>query len=66
MYKVGQKVVLSPKGLFKWSDGLDKSNPKGKQGVVTRIDEEDFGWFHVRWENGRDNCYEDGDLDVIE
>ncbi len=66
MYTKGQTVKLSEKGVFKYARALDKSNPTDVLGFVEGLDPYDSEWWFVTWENGYKNCYQNGDLIVVE
>lgn len=68
MLKVGDRVKLSEQGIKKWCfDDFDVENPKGSFGTFVRPfgGSDDF-LYEVLWDNGLENDYQEGDLDVVE
>lgn len=59
MLKVGTKVHISSLGKLKYSNS--RSNPHRLKGEVVRVG---MGRYSVKWSNGRQNIYGDGDLEV--
>lgn len=58
--KEGTKVRITELG-FDWYGECD-SNPKGITGVVEYSDAYDGFIYHVNWDNGHSNSYEEGTL----
>lgn len=71
MYTPGMKVKINKEGHDKY--GKSFMNPVGKLGVVIErpsflraTDELNKEWSWVRWQDGVENSYEAGMLDVLE
>ena len=63
-FAVQDIVVINEKGHQEYGEG--SGNPKGINGVVTElIDDEGFK-YKVKFSNGTENTYEDGTLDLVE
>jgi len=63
-FAVQDIVVINEKGHFEYGEG--QGNPKGINGVVTElIDDEGFK-YKVKFSNGAENTYEDDTLDLVE
>jgi hypothetical protein len=63
-FAVHDIVVINEKGHQKYGEG--SGNPKGLNGVVTElIDDEGFK-YRVKFSNGAENTYEEDTLDLIE
>lgn len=66
---IGAKVTIDSKSIFYRSTW--NRNPVGIVGVVVAIfdedeeGEEDEVWWKVKWSNGEDNTYQDGDLKIL-
>jgi len=60
-FKVGDKVMIAKSSEYY---GVSESNPAGIEGTVTLSRETDFMGFsyEVKWSNGRQNSYKEGDL----
>jgi hypothetical protein len=59
MFKVGDKVMISPSSEY-FTDL--PGNPKETEGTVTRVVPYDDHSFGVTWDNGHDNSYRASDL----
>ena len=63
---IGAKVTIDSKSVFY---AHSYRNPSDITGVVTGIaaedEEEDEIWWRVKWSNGENNTYQDGDLKVL-
>lgn len=59
---LGAKVTLDPKSRF-WRFNTE-SNPRGMVGRVVGVTSNGSAFF-VRWSNGEENGYRQGDLKVL-
>lgn len=59
---IGAKVTIDPKSRF-WRHNTE-SNPRGMVGRVVGVSPTGNAFF-VKWSNGEDNGYRQGDLKVI-
>lgn len=65
---IGSRVRLSQLGIRRWSnrENNDPTNPIDAVGVVYRNPAYGSSFpYDVRWSTGYENCYKDGDLELI-
>jgi hypothetical protein len=63
MLKVGDRVRISKDSQF-YRPGVSESNPSDVTGTIEKVNECEMPEFcySVKWDNGRDNSYREGDL----
>lgn len=64
MFKKGDRVKISVMSVY-WEYG-NSGNPRNVEGVIYQDNCSSSFRYRVRWDNGRTNCYNNQDLELVQ